>query len=210
MKLSSYLFLVLVLITSACSKNDENDDSSNTNTGGTTTITIDSPWQYSAKVDGTAFGLAEGATVIGSYSGGGSIATPPDSSLAFYGSALMDSSFTFSYFDIHRNGHYFLGYPAENADFRNFFYIGSYPYTELNTNGIYVHWRDESGTTWGSDYGSADQTGSNFVIDQIKEINGQIDYTLKVLAHFNCKLYDGNGNSKTLTEGKFVGQFANY
>jgi hypothetical protein len=214
MKPYSGILFCLLLITGACSKKDDEDSSSssgNNNGGGNSSITIDSPWQYSAKIDGTTHGkIDNGVTIIGSFGGGGYTATPPDSSLSQYASVLMDSSFTIPYFDITRNGHYYLGGQADSADFHHFFTAGSYPFTAEDVNGIAVHWWDESGTEWGTDLGSADQTGSELVIDQVKVDSDQFDYILKVLIHFNCKLYDGNGNSKTLTDGKFVGRFANY
>jgi hypothetical protein len=100
---------------------------------------------------------------------------------------------------------------SDDSSFLHAFDPGSYSYTTELDRGVSISWRDESnGTVWTTYSGAADQTGSEFVIEQTKFLSAQFDYTIKVLAHFNCKLYDGNGNSKTLTDGKFVGEFANY
>jgi hypothetical protein len=206
----NFLIAAFVLVAGGCSKDD--NDSATNSTGGTgaSTINIDSPWQYSAKIDGTSYSKIIGTTVGGAYSTSSQTAIPPDSSNAAYGSTLMDASLTDLYFDMTRNGHHFLGSSAENTEFLDFFTAGNYNYTTEEINGVSISWRDETtGTIWTTYNGSADQTGSAFVIEQVKVLSSQFEYTIKVLAHFNCKLYDGSGNSKTVTEGKFVGQFSN-
>jgi len=207
-----YYFLIaaFVLVAGGCSKNDDDDASGGTNGTGTSTINIDSQWQYFAKINGTSFSKVIGATVGGAYSTSSQTAIPPDSSNAAYGSVLMDASLTNEYFDVTRNGHHFLGSSAENSEFLDFFSAGNYSYTTEEVNGVSISWRDETtGTIWTTYNGSSDQTGSEFVIEQVKVLSTQFEYTIKVLAHFNCKLYDGSGNSKTVTEGKFVGQYSN-
>ena len=121
---TNYYFLIaaFVLITGGCSKDDKDDDSSSGTGGtGTSAINIDSPWQYSAKIDGTTHSKVIGATVRGAYSTSSQTALPPGSSVSSYGSELMDAPLTGTYFGVSRNGHYYLGNVAEDAEFLSFF-----------------------------------------------------------------------------------------
>lgn len=99
---------------------------------------------------------------------------------------------------------------ANNTEFKTFFNLGIYPYSSnwSVTDGVTITWYDENGTEWSTDSGSADQTGSNFQIITVADAVGDgIFYTIAVTAVFNCKLYDENGNMKTLTAGKYYGEF---
>ena len=89
------------------------------------------------------------------------------------------------------------------------FYVGTYTYGKrsLSTNqngidGAAVYYVDNNGTLWSSGYGTATQTNSNFKITE--HIENTKDYFSNRITKvtFNCKLYDGNGNSKTLTNGE--------
>ncbi len=75
----------------------------------------------------------------------------------------------------------------------------------LLTDGIYLSWTDSNGTLWQTCAGSAGQTGSSFTITNA-EIAGDpvtdIATDVTVAAAFNCKLYDGAGNAKQLTNGR--------
>jgi hypothetical protein len=97
-----------------------------------------------------------------------------------------------------------------NTEFKTFFNLGIYPYSanQSVTDGVNVTWYDENGTEWSTDNGAADQTGSNFQIITVVDAAGTSGYyTIGVTAVFNCKLYDSNGNMKTLAAGKYYGQF---
>lgn len=100
-----------------------------------------------------------------------------------------------------------IGRPGEDA-FRAFFVVGNVNYSPNNVDGIVIEHTDASGTLWTTDKGNALQTGSVFKIETVKEIDANYQQ-MKIYATFNCKLYDDNGNSKTLTNGKFVGYFEN-
>ena len=210
MKIYTYLMLfAFILIAGSCSKDDKDSDNNNSGTGSTT-FNIDSPWQYSFKIDGTTYARVEnGTTIEGAFSNGGLLATWPDSTINNYGSGLYNPNLLIDYFDVSRNGHKYVGAVAEDSVFFDFFAPGNYSYAPENVNGISIRWTDDNGIVWGTDLGSGIQTGSSFTIDEIKEVQG-LDYTLKVLAHFNCTFYDGSGNSKIVTEGKSVSKFANY
>ena len=212
MKHYSYLLLMSLLVfTAGCKKNDDDDSSSNGGGSSTGGITIDSPWQYTISVDGTTFAKTENdAEVDGVWSNSTDLNLPPDSTTNNYNAALYNSVTGATYFEIYRNGHRYLGATAEDSEFLHYFDAGTYPYSVENVNGVSIRWVDSNGDVWGSDMGTGDQTGSQFTIDQVKEVTGGGYYTIKVLTHFNCKLYNGLGQSKTLTSGKYVCKFQNF
>ncbi|MBK6627525.1 MAG: hypothetical protein IPJ87_11080 [Flavobacteriales bacterium] len=72
-------------------------------------------------------------------------------------------------------------------------------------DGVRVEWTDALGVKWSTDRGTADQTGSNFSINERTSTGDPFGprFTFKVT--FNCKLYDGAGNSKLVTNGALHG-----
>jgi hypothetical protein len=102
-----------------------------------------------------------------------------------------------------------VGYAPANTAFKAFFNPGTYSYSPDAVNGLKISYY-ESGTEWSTDLGSQDQTGSSFVVTDNREQSGTSDYTVKIKATFNCKLYDGSGQSKIFTEGVFIGFFSNF
>ena len=97
-----------------------------------------------------------------------------------------------------------------NATFKAFFTPNTYLFAPDNTEGVTIFWGDPTGTDWSTDNAPGTQTGSAFNIVSVADEPGQPDYTVRVTATFNCKLYDAAGNSKTLTNGKYVGLFAKF
>ena len=99
-----------------------------------------------------------------------------------------------------------------DADFKNFFSTGSYPYSEpLSFRGISIIWRDDQNKIWSTDKMPGTQAGSNFTITEVGDyFDGLGTYTVKIKATFNCKVYDDMGNSKTLTNGQYYGPFQNF
>ncbi len=208
MKTISFLALCTILIFSSCKKADNDSSPSTGNTTGGTTLTINSPWQVYAKIDGVDYSKKDGTGAIGVFNVSGFTASDPDSSVSNYGSSLVDGTLTLVYFEVVRNGHHFLGGTnVENADFLAYFHAGNYSYTTENINGVAIHYRDSMGVLWGTDMGTANQTGSEFTIVQVREETVVPNYDLKVLSRFHCKLYNGSGQSKTLTDGEYVSLF---
>lgn len=72
-------------------------------------------------------------------------------------------------------------------------------------DGVRVEWTDPLGVKWSTDRGTADQTGSAFSINERNGTGNPFGprYTFKVT--FNCRLYDGAGNSKLVTNGALHG-----
>jgi hypothetical protein len=106
-----------------------------------------------------------------------------------------------------------------SANYRNIVKVKSYSYGKIATktgsggiNGARVFYTDNNGIVWASDKGTADQTGSSFIV------NAYFDYSdpkavgtyKKIRATFSCKVYDGFGNFKQFTNGTFSGKMMNY
>jgi hypothetical protein len=89
-----------------------------------------------------------------------------------------------------------------------FYAPGNYNYVKMlspNDNGIRIFFTDSNGKLWQTDLGTADQTNSSFIITNetiIRNSANNIITGIFLEASFNCKLYDGLGNYKTLTNGK--------
>jgi hypothetical protein len=88
-------------------------------------------------------------------------------------------------------------------DFIAMFPAGVFAYSPGSTNGVVVEYFDGT-TTWSSELGTANQTGSSFKIEAVQQETGVPSFTLKLYITFNCNLYDGSGASKTVTNGALV------
>jgi hypothetical protein len=75
-----------------------------------------------------------------------------------------------------------------------------FKYGSSDTTGILIKWVDANGNLWSTTLGSADQTGSSFLITGRKLDTGFNQVT--VTAGFNCKLYDSTGSMRVLTNGR--------
>jgi hypothetical protein len=102
---------------------------------------------------------------------------------------------------------------ATQAQFKAYFNPGNYTYgnpmnfTAPVVNGMGVTWYDETGKRWESDP-STNQTGRSIAIVSVDDYQFTPIYRIKVMVTFNCILYDGLGNQKTLTNGKLFGLFS--
>jgi len=87
----------------------------------------------------------------------------------------------------------------------NFFPPGNYAFTDAVTaDGVSLRWVDANGTEWSTSYGIADQTGSNFTItESIPGPDPSFYEGIALRAVFNCRLYDKNGHSNQLINGRF-------
>lgn len=209
-----YLMLIAALCLTSCSKDDDdaaqpNNSSQNNNTSGNS-ITINSNAQVWMKIDGNVYSkIVEATNTISSGVGADKeIAGFPDTSSAIYASFLYDDNTLNSYFSIDKGELIFLGGEPDTTTFKNFFNPGNYSYTAGALNGIVIAYYDSNNERWSTDQGSGDQTGSIFTITEIKT-NNVFDYTVTVRVTFNCKVYNNTGQSKTLTEGVYIGGFAN-
>jgi hypothetical protein len=73
-------------------------------------------------------------------------------------------------------------------------------YTKGDSGGVIIAWDDPHNVLWKSNMGTADQTGSNFIITSTSYSNSD-SVIINVSASFNCNLYDNAGDMKTITNG---------
>lgn len=85
------------------------------------------------------------------------------------------------------------------------------PYTPISQNGLALLWVDEAGVIWRTDKGSGSQAGSKFTITDRRDITYSwttFPFPQRISADFNCKIYDDNGRSKQITNGKLAYYFS--
>jgi hypothetical protein len=182
--------------------------------GGSTTgaPTITSSYYFQAKIDGTWVTYQDGVGGYASGTGGSSYGTTVNQEEQ---SALMVTypSFSGAYFFILKT---FPG-TASGTDYESMFSVRSYTYgikaeTPGYPNGVDgagLGFVDASGVQWRTDYGTHDQTGSTFnITEHVANTDGYSHRISK--ATFSCKLYDGHGNVKTVTNGIFHGRSVIY
>jgi hypothetical protein len=202
---SLLLAVSFVVAFTGCSKDDDNDSPTNP---GTPAITVDSPTQTSFKVNNVATSYVSAVSNVESYySNSSSISTPPNTSeIVFgYGFQKVVGSNYVNLFDVELGTYEFV--TSDSASFVNFFPKQSVAYSNAAANGVRIVYYDENGDQWASDYGSAAQTGSTFVIQDTKFRYSGSDKYMKVKASFSCNVYDGSGSFKTITDGVAVFDF---
>lgn len=203
---ANLLFVVLFVVAfTGCSKDDDNDSPTNP---GTPSVTVDSPTQTSFKVNNVATSYVSAVSNVESYySNSSSISTPPNTSeIVFgYGFQKVVGSNYVNLFDVELGTYEFV--TSDSASFVNFFPEQSIAYSNAAANGVRIVYYDENGDQWASDYGSAAQTGSTFVIQDTKFRYSGGDKYMKVKASFSCNVYDGSGSFKTITDGVAVFDF---
>lgn len=79
---------------------------------------------------------------------------------------------------------------------------------DVQPNGAVVEWRAPDGTYFSSIRG--DQTGSTFTITQRDDYPGDLFLGFEASGTFTCKVYDSNGNSKTISNASWQGIFPLY
>jgi len=98
---------------------------------------------------------------------------------------------------------------------RGMFVVKSFEYGKRETEsqewqeGATVEMMDEAGVVWASYLGAGSQSGSTFKITSVidnSDVNTSYTFHKIVTYEFTCKLYDGKGNTKTLTNGKLRGR----
>jgi hypothetical protein len=190
---------------SGCSKDDDDNNNSNPTTPG---VTINSEYQATFLVDGVAVSVVNGVGGVQSLTSNHTLsATFPDSSESTMGFGLYKDvgGNTQSLFDIDKGTYKFIGW--DSTAFTTFFAKQSWPYSPNAANGVAIAYFDANGTKWSTDFGTANQTGSTFVIEDTKLQDFFGFKYMKVKASFSCKVYDGNGASKVITNGVGVFDF---
>ncbi|MFP4527985.1 MAG: hypothetical protein ACLFQX_05500, partial [Candidatus Kapaibacterium sp.] len=95
------------------------------------------------------------------------------------------------------------------AVFREFFETGDYEYALDSDGGIKIDYWDDDEVKWTTSFEGGDQTGSYFRIVSVRdELNNDKVLKIKTYIEFQCRVYDGQGNSKLLEGGRYVGYFS--
>jgi hypothetical protein len=168
-------------------------------------VTIDDNPQFGAKIDGQVVTYRE-SNSLEIYGGEHSISAI-DTSFFIYTVTLADPSATTSYIEI-KIGTFAKptgGYPSV-SEFNAFFTTGSKPYSAGAVAGVEVIWWDDAMTAWSTANGAP---GGSFKLEALQAENILGDDYMKFKAVFSCMLYDGSGNSIELTDGLYLGYFAN-
>jgi hypothetical protein len=93
---------------------------------------------------------------------------------------------------------YKKGCDCDTAFIDSLFTVNSYSFkNNAEVEGIEITWFDGT-QTWSTSAGTADQSGSSFKIVKHEFVNKN-EYRYISSGNLNCKLYNGNGDSKIMT-----------
>lgn len=209
----SIIILSLSLILIVGCKKESTPEPSPTPTPTTNAL---SAFYFTAKIDGSTILLEDGKNNYSNLAGGYGMTIPYGWQSAPFSSLIETNDFinntnNFPSYGIAFVKNY-IGDPNDLTIYKNIISVQSFNYGNLSPNtgvngidGAVVFFYDTNGIEWSTGLGSADQTGSTFnVTEYIDDVNGIFHKVIK--ATFSCKLYDGSGNSKTLTDGTFRGR----
>ena len=205
-KKTHYMLIGLLVATTftACKKDDDDD-----NPPPAPSVTVNSDPQVSGKVDGTDFKYltsGSGQTHLGYIGHSGGIAIAPDSSFFIMESGfedIMTGDITFG-IDM---GTFGFVIPSDSNDLKNFFAIKQWAYSDMAENGVYIYYTDSNGFMWTTSDGTADQTGSTFSLEDRRYFEFSGENYVRIKASFNCKVYNGLGSVKLITNGVLVTDF---
>lgn len=196
-----FAFIMMIFFISSCKK--KSTTPTTTNTGGAPAIT--SSFYFQAKIDGTwvtyqADNITWGSGIGTNTSGSGGLWHLNE--YGFIENALTSNSGGIGIVKSNVTD------PSDYPTRYSLFTLGAKSYGRYNATpvvpgAIVSYWLD--GNEWTSDY-TGDQTGSTFSITEFIDNNLDAQSYKIVSATFSCKLYDSNGNVKTLTNGKFRGR----
>ena len=108
---------------------------------------------------------------------------------------------------------------ATDEQFRNFFAIGYYPFIDLkdsaqsyslaNVSGVALLWVDDDAMIWRTDNIPGTQLGSSFRIagQEVVSYFSSTGMQVRIVAEFNCKLYNKTGKMIEINKGKIAYYF---
>lgn len=192
------LIVAAVLLTISSCKKDEDESIKDD------TTTFEAEFYFRATIDGVDINFEEGVGDYGSgvMSSGSSITGGlQEIQFGFLSSFMADNNS--AGFGIAKS------FPKDFLtidDIKSMFSVKSYPYGDSGDNakdGAIIYYVDDDEEYWQSDFGTADQTGSNFEITEHIDDPASMGISLKITtAKFNCTLYNySTGETKTLTNG---------
>jgi hypothetical protein len=199
-----YLLSAALIVSGVSCKKDDPVTSPTTTPTTPASLSISSPYQVNFTLDGTAMDYNIGTTT------GFDMVNSANNSVQPIGGGTS----TFIYGSSIGNGTAYVGFMKgtfslpggglmSDSEFLSMFPAATVAYSPASANGVVVSYFDGS-TLWSSDLGTADQTGSAFKIEANQVLTGGSYYTVKLYITFNCKVYDGSGGSKTITNGSFI------
>ena len=159
---------------------------------------------FLAKIDGKRIEFTEGIDII--RNGSNSLKNfkkEPDSSLVIFQSYMYKYPAGQADITVSIGTLKFKKFKVDNENFVRFFKIGSYSFSVLAENGVEITYRDKKDQLWSTSKGNQDN--SNFEITDLRPDTGFV----KFKANFNCKLYNSEGEIKSLENGLFIGYFRN-
>ncbi|MER2997789.1 hypothetical protein [Pontibacter populi] len=71
-------------------------------------------------------------------------------------------------------------------------------------DGVVIRYTDIYGKVWSTDFGTADQSDSNFAVTKVTANTIDNSSEFVATAEFNCTLYDETGNEIVITNGEVV------
>ena len=205
MRIIIVAFLISTLIFSCKKKDDGTSTATPTNPTTPTTVTINSEPQFSGTIGTTNVSFIT-SNYSSSASTGSDDAIGTDTSKFAYEAYIINTTSSTA-IGVNKGTLILVGsgYP-DNITFQNFFATGNIPYSVNAKKGIEIEYWDTHNVHWSTSNGTANETGKTFTISAVKdEGNGYA----RILASFNCNLYDSIGHSQTLTNGVFLGDFYN-
>lgn len=206
LKYALYACLALSLTTVSCKKDD---DGAEPEEEKKTATTITSDYYFHAFIDGEEVVMQDG---VGFWGNGAS---------ASGGNNTMNDTYTlaeltvFQTFNSDKSAGFGLVSNFDGSDIYpelqeriDKFVTGTYTYGNENDEieGASVYYVDKDGTYWSSEYSGANHTNSTFKITEVKEGESNSIFFVIFSAEFSCTLYDENGNTKKLTNGKGRGR----
>jgi hypothetical protein len=203
-KTTIVLTVGIIALLASCKKKDDNN-ATPTNPPSNV-VTINSTPQFTGTINGTGYNLINGNTYSSGVSSNKQIGSPSKGS---YASLIGNDNTNQPYLTINKGTMTFNGSAPDTASFDAFFPVGSYTYSINYANGIEIDWIDPNGNQYSTSMGTGNQSNSSFTVTakHVSMVSGY--YQVKVLATFNCTLYNSSGASITLTNGTYVGSFEN-
>jgi hypothetical protein len=174
-------------------------------------VNINSTPQFTAIINGNSYNFVNGSTYASNTTSNTQIRVPGRTrNTAEFTSLISASGAGYPSLSIDKGT---VSFPTgsnlpDTATFDAFFSPGTYNYSYSDTNGIQIDWVDPNGNIYNTSMGS--QIGSTFNITakQVGSLYGT--YQVKIMATFNCTLYNAAGNSVALTKGTYIGYYLNH
>ncbi len=206
------VFLSVAIITSGCKK-----DEAAPNSPGTTPITQTTNdtlivGQFDGNLDGVEIrSVWYAPPTTGSTAAGVTTnrlktvhTSNPDTTIHEFTSTIFFRTLKESLNVIHKAK--VAGVEPDTTEFFNMFPSGSYEYSSSPFYGVEIVLHDTNNVNWSTAYGIADQTNSSYTRTTLFTDSSGKDVFFS--AKFNCTLYNKTGQSKTITNGYYLGAFS--